>query len=46
MGRDFTEQDDQLGRNDVVILSDGFWERCYGRDPAVLGRKILLDNAP
>jgi putative ABC transport system permease protein len=46
MGRDFTEQDDQLGRNDVVILSDGFWARCYGRDPAVLGRKILLDNAP
>jgi len=46
LGRDFTEQDDQLGRNDVVILSDGFWERCFGRDRAVLGRKILLDNAP
>jgi putative ABC transport system permease protein len=46
MGRDFTEQDDQLGRNDVVILSDGFWKRRYGRDRAVLGRKILLDNVP
>jgi len=46
IGRDFTEQDDQLGRNDVVILSDGFWERMFGRDPTVLGRKILLDNAP
>jgi putative ABC transport system permease protein len=46
IGRDFTEQDDQPGRNDVVILSDGFWERRFGRDAAVLGRKILLDNAP
>jgi predicted permease len=46
LGRDFTEQDDQLGRNSVVILSDGFWARRFGRDPAVIGRKILLDNAP
>ena len=46
IGRDFTEQEDQLGRNNVVILSDGFWGRRFGRDPAVLGRKILLDNAP
>jgi putative ABC transport system permease protein len=46
IGRDFTEQEDQLGRNDVVILSDGFWERQFGRDRSVLGRKILLDNAP
>jgi putative ABC transport system permease protein len=46
MGRDFTEQDDQLGQNNVVILSDGFWERSFGRDRTVLGRKILLDNAP
>jgi putative ABC transport system permease protein len=46
LGRDFTEQDDQLGRNSVVILSDGFWARLFGRDPAVIGKKILLDNAP
>jgi putative ABC transport system permease protein len=46
IGRDFTEQEDQLGRNDVVILSDGFWARRYGRDRAVLGQKIVLDNAP
>ncbi len=46
MGREFTEQEDQVGRNNVVILSDGFWERRFGRDRAVLGQKILLDNAP
>jgi putative ABC transport system permease protein len=46
IGRDFTEEEDRLGRNNVVILSDGFWDRRFGRDPSVLGRKILLDNAP
>jgi putative ABC transport system permease protein len=46
LGRDFTAQDDQPGRNDVVILSDGFFARRFGRDPAAIGGKILLDNAP
>jgi putative ABC transport system permease protein len=46
LGRDFTEQDDQPGRNNVVILSDGFWARRFGRDPGIVGQKILLDNAP
>ncbi len=46
LGREFTEQEDQLGRNSVVILSDGFWAQRFGRDPAVIGQKILLDNAP
>src|ERR1700734_4195280 len=35
IGRNFTEEDDRLGRNDVVILSDGFWERRFGGDPSV-----------
>jgi len=46
LGRDFTLQEDQTGRNDVVILSDGFFARRFGRDPAAIGGKILLDNAP
>lgn len=46
LGRSFTDQDDQPGRNDVVILSDGFWASRFARDPAVIGTKILLDNAP
>jgi putative ABC transport system permease protein len=46
LGRNFTAQDDQPGNNNVVILSDGFFARRFGRDPAAIGGKILLDNAP
>src|ERR1700733_14123109 len=46
LGRDFTPQDDRPGHNDVVVLSDGFFARRFGRDPAAVGGKILLDNAP
>jgi putative ABC transport system permease protein len=46
MGRDFTPADDYEGRNTVVILSHAFWTSRLGRDPNVLGRKLLLDKAP
>ena len=26
----------------VVVLSDGFWNRQFGRDPSVIGRTILI----
>src|SRR5439155_11702852 len=32
--------------NTVVILSHAFWTSRLGRDPNVLGRKLLLDKAP
>ena len=30
----------------MAILSYGFWERRYGRDPAVIGRNIRINGAP
>lgn len=29
-----------------VLLSDGFWRRRFGADPAVIGRKLVLDDVP
>ena len=29
----------------VVVLSDGFWNRQFGRDPQVLGRTLPLNGA-
>src|SRR5262249_19639985 len=43
LGRSFTEEE-ALRDAKVVTLSYGFWDRRFGRDPAVVGRKILLND--
>ena len=45
LGRPFTREDDEAGRL-VAVLSDALWERTFGRDPAAIGRSILLDRRP
>jgi putative ABC transport system permease protein len=44
-GRDFLPDEDRAGGNRVVILSDAFWRRHFGSDPAVLDRQLLLNGA-
>jgi predicted permease len=49
-GRFFTAHDDRLPNSaetmgSVIVLSDAFWDRQFGRDPGVLGRTILLDRS-
>jgi predicted permease len=46
MGRLFTADDDRAEGPPVVILSDGLWRRHFGADPAILGRTVILDEAP
>ncbi len=46
IGRAFTEQEDQSGHDQVVVLADSLWRRRYQADPAIVGRKILLDGKP
>jgi len=46
LGRAFIEQEDQSGQDQVVILADSLWRRRYQADPAIVGRKILLDGKP
>jgi predicted permease len=43
-GRDFTPNDDHLGAAPVALLSDGFWHRRFGADPAITGKSIQLDG--
>jgi putative ABC transport system permease protein len=40
LGRGFTSDDTQPGRDRVVVLGYGFWQRWFGGDPAVLGRQL------
>ena len=46
IGRTFTEQEDQAGRDDVVVLSDRLWRERFHGDASIAGRKILLDGRP
>jgi predicted permease len=44
LGRIFTDDEGEYGKNDAVILSDGFWRRQFASDPAIVGRIIRLDG--
>ena len=44
MGRTFVPDEDQPGRDTVVILSDALWRRAFGADRAVIGKHIRLDD--
>ena len=46
IGRTFLPGEDQLGRDDVVVLSHAFWKSDFGADPTIVNRTILLDNRP
>ena len=46
-GRNFRPEEDRPGGDTAVaILTDGFWRRTLGGDPAVLGRTISLNASP
>jgi putative ABC transport system permease protein len=44
IGRLFNESECQPGRNSVAVLNYGFWQRRFAADPAVIGRRIELDQ--
>jgi predicted permease len=46
LGRDFAPSDERPGATPVAILRYGFWERRYGKDPAVLGRLVQINGVP
>ena len=46
IGRDFTAEDEKPGANPTVILGYGVWENRYGKDPAILGKSIRINDVP
>ena len=44
LGRAFAERDDEVGSPEVVMLSHGYWQRRFGGDPGVVGRRIMVDG--
>jgi len=46
LGRDFTAEDEQPGKNQVAILSNRLWREHYGADADIIGRQIRMDSRP
>jgi predicted permease len=46
LGRPFREDEETVGREFVVILSDRLWARRFNRDPAIVNRSISLNGQP
>jgi predicted permease len=45
LGRAFAAEEDQPGRDKVVLISDGLWRSEFGGDPRIVGRSVILDGA-
>ena len=43
-GRGFLPQEDRPGNNQVVVVSQGFWERRYGGSPDLIGKTLTLND--
>ena len=46
LGRLFTNDEDQEGRDQVVILSHDFWRSRFAGDPGMLRRTVTLNDKP
>ena len=44
IGRLFSRHDDVPGSENVAVLSNGLWQRCFGGEPGVIGRTVVLDG--
>src|SRR6185437_2883901 len=44
LGRSFSEDEDQQGRNQVLVLSDELWRRRFGSNPNIVGTSVLVND--
>ncbi len=44
LGRDFLPEEDAPGKDNVALISDGFWRRRFGADPRVIGRRLIVQG--
>ena len=45
-GRLLTRDDDRLGSTPAAVITDGYWNRRFGRDPRIIGQSIPIFGKP
>src|SRR5437763_9451193 len=45
-GRNFTDEEDYKGNDDVALLSWAAWQKRFGSDPTVVGKTVTLAGRP
>jgi len=46
LGRNFRVEEEQVGNEQVVILTQRLWRRTFGADPNIMGTSITLNEKP
>jgi putative ABC transport system permease protein len=43
-GRTFTPDEEQPGRDQVVVIGHGLWQRAFGANPNIIGQTVTLNS--
>ena len=46
LGRTFTPAEDLPRGGNLIVISNGLWQRRYGSDPAIVGKTLALGGEP
>jgi len=46
LGRVFAPEEQEEGKDFVIVLGYGLWQRRYNSDPSVVGKTVLLNSRP
>src|SRR5437773_6972271 len=46
VGRGITPEDDKAGAAPVAVISYGYWQRRFGREPLAVGKVVTLNRVP
>lgn len=44
LGRTFTPEEEQPGKHQVVVISDGLWRNRYNADPNIIGQTVKVEG--
>jgi predicted permease len=44
LGRNFSDDEDRLGANPTVMITEGLWRRKFGARRDIIGQRLILDD--